>query len=134
MLRVMKIAALALVAFLVGSPREVPVPPPLEVNNDAGPPFGPEMRTFRDEFACSAELASLVRASTPPAYAAAAGPYRIAADDHRAHRIRARDWGHEIEEFRCAGAALSSRRWTHAMSDVKPFTIEDIGRMRFPAE
>jgi hypothetical protein len=115
-------------------PRGVPVVPPLEVDDDAGPPFGPTLRTYRDASTCSAELASLVRASTPPAYAAAAGPYRVAADDHRAHRIRARDWGHEIEEFRCLSAALSSRRWTHAMSDVKPFTIEDIGRMSFPAE
>ncbi|HZF43846.1 MAG TPA: hypothetical protein VEZ48_10600 [Sphingomonadaceae bacterium] len=130
----MKIAALALVALLVGSPREAPVAPPPEVDDDAGPPFGHTLRTYRDASTCSGELASLVRASMPPAYAAAVGPYRIAAGDHRAHRVRARDWGHEIEEFRCLGAALSSRRWTHAMMDVKPFTIEDIGRMSFPAE
>lgn len=130
----MKIAALALTAFLVGSPRGAPVAPPANIVDDVAPSFGPTLRTFPDASACSAELASLVRASAPPAYAAAAGPYLIASDDLRAHRIRARDWGHEIEEFRCAGAALSSRRWTHSMSDVKPFTIEDIGRMSFPAE
>lgn len=138
----MKIAALALTAFLVGSPREAPpvtgLPrqAPLGVTSvpDAGPPFGAATRTFASAAACSKQLAAIVQSSTAPAFDAAAGPYVIATGDTRAHRIKARDWGHEIEEFRCLDAALSSRRWTHSMSDVKPFTVEDIGGMSFPAE
>lgn len=128
---VMKVAALALFAFLVGSPRTVePLPPPPQAE---GAPFLP-VRAFADAPACIAHLRVFVRESAPPAFDAAAGPYEVAPGDTRAHRIKARDWGHEIEEFRCWDAALSSRRWTHSMSEVKPFTMEDIGRMSFPAE
>lgn len=133
MLRLMKIAALAIAALLVGSPREAAAP--LAISDaDNGPPFGSAIRTFANAPACSEHLSAIVRASTPPAFDAAAGPYAIAAGDARAHRIKARDWGHEIEEYRCLGAALSSRRWTHSMSEVKPFTVEDIGKMSFPAK
>ena len=133
MLRLMKLAALALTALLVGSPREAAAPA-VAVVADEGPPFGPAIRTFANAPACSSELSALVRASAPPVFDAAVGPYAVSAGDVRAHRVKARDWGHEIEEYRCLGAALSSRRWTHSLSDVKPFTLEDIGRMSFPAE
>ena len=133
MLRLMKLAALALTALLVGSPRAA-APPALTSGADEGPEFGPAIRTLPYASACAAELVALVRASTPPAYDAAIGPYAITVGDIRAHRIKARDWGHEIEEFRCLGATLSTRSWTHSLSDVKPFTIEDIGRMSFPPE
>lgn len=131
--RLMKLAALALTALLVGSPREAAVPANA-IEADEGPPFGSSMRTLPNASACSSELSALVRASAPPAFDAAVGPYAISAGDVRAHRVKARDWGHEIEEYRCLGAVLSSRRWTHSLSDVKPFTLEDIGRMSFPAE
>lgn len=128
--RFISLAALASIAFLIGSPRDANAPPAA----DEGPAFGPAIRTLPDASACAAELVALVRASTPPAYDAAIGPYAITVGDTRAHRIKARDWGHEIEEFRCLGATLSARRWTHSLSDVKPFTVEDIGRMSFPPE
>ena len=101
---------------------------------DDGAPFIASAETFADANACVAHLARFVEASAPPAFAASAGPYRIADGDMRAHRIRPRDWGHEIEELRCLGAALSSRVWRHSMSDVKSFTVEDIGKMSFPGE
>lgn len=131
--RLMKIAVLLLTALLVGSPREAALPP-VPVEADEGPPFGPAIRTLASAPACSSELSALVRASAPPAFDAAVGPYAVSAGDVRAHRVKARDWGHEIEEYRCLGAALSSRRWTHSLSNVKPFTVEDIEKMSFPAE
>lgn len=129
----MKIAALSLAALLVGSPRTVavPVPPPVRAV-EVEEPFVPSAQKFADAASCSAHLAKIVRVSAPPAYAAAVGPYAIAAGDTRAHRVKARHWGHEIEEFRCTGAQLASRRWTHSMSDVKPFTMKEIGNMSFP--
>lgn len=131
--RFMKLAALALTAFLVGSPRP-PAQPPQLSEPETEVPFGGTTSTFPGAAACAAHLAAVVRASAPPAYDAAVGPYPIAPGDVRAHRVKAHQWGHEIEEFRCLGASLASRRWTHSMSDVKPFTIEDIGKMSFPAE
>lgn len=136
--RIMKLAALALTAFLVGSPHSADTPrspatPRLPVSEpEAEAPFVPSASTFSTPASCAAHLAGLVWASAPPAYDAAVGPYAIAPGDMRAHRVKAREWGHEIEEFRCLGAVLASRRWTHSMSGVKPFTIEDIGKMSFP--
>lgn len=127
--RVMKLAALALTAFLVASPR-APLQP--VGGTEAEAPFVASSSAFHDPVSCVAHLSALVRASAPPAYDAAVGPYVIAPADTRAHRVKAREWGHEIEEFRCLGPALSSRRWTHSMSGVKPFTVEDIGKMSFP--
>jgi len=130
----MKIAALSLAALVVGSPRTVAVPVPSQVGTvEVEEPFVPSVQTFASAATCSAHLARIVRASAPPAYDAAVGPYTIAAGDTRAHRVKARHWGHEIEEFRCTGAGLASRRWTHSMSEVKPFTMEEIGNMSFPA-
>lgn len=131
--RLMKLAAIALTALLVGSPREAAAPA-AAIEADEGPPFGPAIRILASASACSSELSALVRASPPPAFDASVGPYAISTGDVRAHRVKARDWGHEIDEYRCLGAVLSSRHWTHSMNDVKPFTVEDIGRMSFPAE
>lgn len=129
MLPMMKPILLAAAAFLLASPRTMPLAERLDADeHDA--PFVPA-RSFADPAACVAHLTALVAASRPPAYDAAAGPYRIAADDTRAHRVRAEAWGHEIEEFRCVGPALSSRRWSKSMSGVRPFTIEDIRGMSF---
>lgn len=130
MLRSMKLTLLAAAAFLLASPVTMPLAERLEVDED-GAPFVPAAQTFADPAACIAHLTTLVSASRPPAFDAAAGPYRIADGDMRAHRVRAQHWGHEIEEFRCSGAVLSSRRWSRSMSGVKPFTIDDIRQMKF---
>lgn len=126
----MKIAALALTAFLVASPREALVTAYGEAPGEAAFVAAPEI--FPDAPACAAHLAGLVRASAPPAFDSAVGPYAIAPGDVRAHRVKAQGWGHDIEEFRCLGARLDARRWTHSMNDVKPITVEDIGKMSFP--
>lgn len=120
----MKIVALALTAFFVASPNL----PPSDADGEA--PFVASPRSFADEAACIAELAAFVASSR--GFDAAVGPYRIARGDTRAHRVKAEAWAHLIEEQRCLGAALSSRRWTHAMSDVKPITMDDIEKMSFP--
>lgn len=130
---VMKFATLALTALLVGSSYEAAAPAQAVSEVDDETPFVAVPRTFADAAACVAHLAAVVRTSAPPAYDAAVGPYVVAVGDSRAHRVKARDWGHEIEEFRCLAASLASRRWTHSMTDVKPFTVEDIGKMSFPA-
>lgn len=142
----MKLAGLALTAILVGSPHVTETPNPVSPGvgswqDPSGPgaaaplqevQFSPATRVFSDAPGCIAHLTALVSASVPPTYVAAAGPYVIASQDLRAHRVRARDRGHEIEEYRCQAAALSSRRWTHSMSEVKPITLDDIGKMSFP--
>lgn len=125
-----KMLGLAAAALMLASPREAP---PVVSAVEPETPFVAATRTFASEAACTAHLASWVRDSAPPAYDAAVGPYRIAPGDTRAHRVAARDWAHEIEEQRCLGAALSGRRWTHAMSDVEPITLDDIRTMSFPA-
>lgn len=130
--RLMKLAALALTAFLVGSPHQPAAPLQSVGELEAEAAFVASAKTFTSSAACAAHLAALVRTSAPPAFDAAVGPYAVAAGDVRAHRVKAHLWEHEIEEFRCVGLALSSRRWTHSMSDVKPFTVEDIGKMSFP--
>lgn len=125
----MKMLALAVTAFLLASPHA----PPDVSETDNETPFAAASQTFADEPACTAHLAAWVRDSAPPAYVAAVGPYRIAPNDTRAHRVAARDSGHEIDEHRCLGAALSARRWTHRMGEVKPVTMDDIRKMSFPA-
>lgn len=126
----MKLAVLGLTAFLVASPQ---VSKPVEsLSQDEGAPFVNSPRSFADDRACIAHLAEIVGTSVKPAFDAAAGPYRVAAGDVRAHRVRGQDWGHDIEEFRCLAAVLSTRRWTHAMTEVKPFTVDDIANMSFP--
>lgn len=143
---------LGLTAFLLASPL-APPPTPVASTDESAPvassdesalvassdedvetPFVPSSPTFADAAACRAHLVAWVRASAPPAYDAAVGPYVIAPGDTRAHRVAARDWAHEIEEQRCLGAGLSSRRWTHSMTDVKPITLDDIRKMSFPAK
>lgn len=89
--------------------------------------------SFVSPEACIRELASVVAVGAGVGFDRSVGPYAIAPGDLRAHRVRAEGGGHEIEEWRCLGAAMSRRRWTHAMSEVKPFTIEDIEKMSFPA-
>ena len=128
----MKLAVLALTAFLVASPHgaEPSAQSLSEAPVEAG--FIASTRAFADASACARHLVELVRASKPPAYDNAVGPYAIAPGDIRAHRVKAQDWGHDIEEHRCLGAALSLRSWTHSMSDVKPITVDDIGKMSFP--
>lgn len=134
MSRPMKLAALATIAFLVGSPLR-PDPPRAAVSEPQGEiPFVPSPNIFADDGACVAYLAATVKSSAPPAFEAAVGPYRIAPGDVRAHRVKAEGWGHDIEEFRCLRAALSSRRWSHAMGEVKPITMDDIRGMSFPKE
>ena len=128
----MKIAAIAASAFVLASP-QVNAPPAVSEAAD-GPPFEAVAQSFPTAEACAEQLARLVKEGAPPAFERAVGPYVIAPGDVRAHRVRAEHWGHAIEEYRCLGARLESRRWTRSMSDVKPFTIEDIGRMSFPAE
>ncbi len=127
----MKFAILGLTAFLVASPRLADAP--AKLSQDEGAPFVESPLNFADESACIAHLVEIVKASARPAFDAAAGPYRVAAGDMRAHRVRGQDWGHEIEEYRCLAAVLSTRRWNHAMIGVKPFTVEDIANMSFPA-
>lgn len=132
----MKLAALVLTASLLASPHSAPVAsasPPIAAQIDDGPPFVAATAIFPNASNCLAHLAALVRASTPPAFDSAVGPYMIAPGDVRAHRVVAKGWGHEIEEHRCLGAALGSRTWSHSLSDVKPITIEDISGMSFPA-
>ena len=128
MLRVMKLAALVATAVLLASP----APPPQAVSEPEGGPFVALPDSFATPAACAAHLGSLIKASAPPAFDRAVGPYTIADGDVRAHRVKAQGWGHDIEEFRCSGASLEGRRWSHSMSDVKPFTVEDIGKMSFP--
>lgn len=129
---VMKMLALGLTAFFLASPHR---PPPTTALSEveAEEPFVPAPQSFADEAACTAHLAAWVRGSARPTYDAAVGPYAIAPGDTRAHRVAARDRAHEIEEQRCLGAALSARRWTHSMAEVKPITIDDIRKMSFPA-
>lgn len=122
--------ALAIAALMVASPREPR--PPREAPGEAV--FVDLPGSFANPAGCAAHLAALVRNSAPPAFDKAVGPYTIAPGDVRAHRVKAQGWGHDIEEYRCLGAALSVRRWSHSMNDVKPFTIEDIGKMSFPAK
>lgn len=120
-------------AYLLATPRsEAVVAPPPSLQTDGGPAFVAVAATFVDAQACAAHLAALIKASAPPAYDGAVGPYLIAAGDVRAHRVVAKGWGHEIEEHRCLGAILESRTWSQSLSDVKPITIEDIGGMSFP--
>lgn len=125
----MKLAALALAAFLVASPRPAAAPDE-EARDEDG--FVASAETFTDARGCIAHLAGIVATSTRPAWDNAVGPYVIASGDVRAHRVKARDRGHDIEEHRCLGARLDARRWTHSMNDVKPITVEDIGKMDFP--
>lgn len=126
----MKMLALGLTAFLLASPH-LPAPPPAAVDEaQAETPFEPWPETFADPAACIAHLTAFVKAGT--GLDAAVGPYRIATGDVRAHRVEAKDWSHDIEERRCLGAALSTRRWTHSMGDVKPITMGDIEKMSFP--
>ena len=99
---------------------------------DRESPFARTGETFATPAACAARLAALVRESAPPAYDRAVGLYEVAPSDIRAHRIAARGQGHAIEEFRCLGAEMQARRWTHAIGDVKPFTMEDVRGMSFP--
>lgn len=133
----MKLAALILTASLLASPQSAPVTPdlPSAVSQaDAGPPFVAAAVTFASPPTCVAHLTALIRASAPPTFDSAVGPYAIAPGDVRAHRVSAKGWGHEIEEHRCLGAALGSRTWSHSMSDMKPITIDDISGMSFPAK
>lgn len=132
MLAIVSVAALALAALAVAYPQDAP-------REAAAGPAGEAVfedlpESFANAGACAAHLAVLVKNSAPPAFDKAVGPYPIAPGDVRAHRVKAQGWGHDIEEFRCLGVALSARRWSHAMNDVKPFTIEDIGKMSFPEE
>lgn len=130
----MKTIALGLTALLLASPHAPPTAPATALSEaDGETPFVASRQDFVDAAACSAHLATWVRSSPRPAYDAAVGPYPIAPGDVRAHRVAARGWAHEIEEQRCLVEALSSRRWTHAMNDVKPITIDDIQNMSFPA-
>ena len=132
MLAVVSVAALALAALAVAYPQD---PPRDAVADPLGETaFENLPESFANAAACAAHLATLVRNSAPPAFDKAVGPYAIAASDVRAHRVKAKGWGHDIEEYRCLGTELSMRRWSHSMNDVKPFTIEDIGKMSFPAE
>ncbi len=134
-MRVLKTLALVASALLLATPVEVPPEAQAtEAEAEVETPFVASARSFADAQACAAHLAAWVRDSAPPAYDAAVGPYVITPGDVRAHRVAARDWTHEIEEQRCSGAALSGRRWTHAMVDVKPITLDDIRKMSFPAQ
>lgn len=128
-----KMLGLGVAALMLASPHEAP-PASSTSEPDVEAPFAAAAQTFADEAACTFYLAAWVRGSGPPTYDAAVGPYRIAAGDTRAHRVAARDRAHEIEERRCSGAALSERRWTHSISDVKPITLDDIRQMSFPAK
>jgi len=127
----MKLAVLGLTAFLVASPQVSK--PVASLSQDEGAPFVKSPLSFADDRACIVHLRAIVNTSPKPAFDAAVGPYRVAAGDVRAHRVRGQAWGHEIEEYRCLEAVLSTRRWTHAMTGVKPFTVDDIANMSFPA-
>lgn len=134
MLAVVSVAALALAALAVAYPHDAQ-PSRQSVSEPPGEAaFTSSPENFANATGCAAHLTILVKNSAPPAFDKAVGPYEIAPGDVRAHRVKAQDWGHDIEEYRCLGAALSVRRWSHSMNDVKPFTIEDIGKMSFPAE
>ena len=122
----MNVAALALAALLAGASCDGDIPPP----TDEGPPFARSPESFATSVACAAHLASLVKAGG--GFDRAVGPYTIASGDVRAHRLRARGGGHEIEEYRCLAATLEVRRWSRGAGDVKPFTMDDIGNMSFP--
>lgn len=117
---------IVLAAFLL----QPAAPPPLSASGEGEVAFEASAERFGDAAACRAHLARTVAASR--SYVSAKGPYQIAPDDVRAHRVRVVAAGHEIEELRCLGAELSSRTWTHGNGgEVAPFTIEDIEKMRF---
>lgn len=105
-------------------------PAPMPVSEADETPFTARAERFADAPACHAWLGTAVAATTGAV--AARGPYRIAADDTRAHRVRIASRGHEITEWRCLGAALSERSWTHALeTGAEPFTMDDLNGMKF---
>lgn len=96
-------------------------------------------QTFADAETCRVRLATLVKDARRQDYVAAEGPYSVAADDDRAHMIRAEAGGHRITEYRCQSGALSSRSWTHEMAKgEEPFTIDSVARdadwLKHPSE
>lgn len=104
--------------------------PPLRASGEGEVAFEASAERFADAAACRAHLAGFVAASRD--HVSAKGPYEVAPGDVRAHRVRVVAAGHEIEEQRCLGSALSSRKWSHgAGGEVAPFTIDDIEKMRF---
>ena len=106
-------------------------PAPTAMSEPGETPFTARAERFAGAPACHAWLGATVAATTGAV--AARGPYGIAPNDTRAHRVRIASGGHEITEWRCLGASLSERTWIHAMAggEVAPFTMEDLNAMRF---
>lgn len=118
------IAALLIWAVTAAAPPADPAPDGVET------PFRPRAERFADASACHAWLTATVGGTIDSV--AVRGPYPIAPDDVRAHRVRLASRGHEITEWRCLGLTLFERSWTHALEEgTEPFTIEDLNAMKF---
>lgn len=94
------------------------------------PEFEASAERFNDAEACLDFLQHLVSDARGADFDAVEGPYTIALADVRAHTVRAEGLGHRINEYRCAGAELSSRSWVERMdhSADGPYSIEALAR------
>ena len=111
----MRKTLLLLVPLLAGAAREAP--------------FEASPERFADAAACHAHLERLVGEARRGGFDAAQGPYALASADVRAHAVRAEGSGHRITEYRCEGARLSGRSWTHSMEPPEEaFTVESVAR------
>ena len=92
------------------------------------PEFEDSTERFADAGICLGYLRHIVAEARAGEYDAAEGPYEVAPADVRAHTVRAEGLGHRISEYRCAGAALSSRSWLERMDDRADgaFSIESL--------
>ncbi len=103
--------------------------PPLAAAAPSEAPFEASPERFADAAACRTHLGSIVAEAQRGGSDAAEGPYVPAAGDVRAHTVRAEGSGHRISEFRCEGARLSGRSWTHSMEpSEEEFTVESVAR------
>ena len=96
----------------------------------ADPPDFRSAARFADSGACLGHLEQVVTLARGSDFDAVEGPYAIAAEDLRAHTVRAEGLGHRIAEYRCEGAQLSERSWVERLdrSTDGPFSIESLAR------
>lgn len=92
-------------------------------------PFEPGGKAFADTAGCKAHLVTLLSEAKAFSYAAAEGPYEVAAGDARIHLVVAEGAGHRITEHRCQLEKFTSRGWTHSMAgSEEEFTVETVAR------
>ncbi len=92
-------------------------------------PFEPGNKAFADAAGCKSHLVTLLSEAKAFSYAAAEGPYEVAAGDVRIHLVAAEGAGPRITEHRCQAEKFSSRSWTHSMAESEEdFTVEKVAR------